>query len=399
MGNASVPGSYPSSNIARVSLDYETGSVAVLRTDGALLVDTLSPRPESSHVKCSTFFPSESRMEISVGEETVSITLGTVNDRTDLPVVYLDQNHWIDFARWRKGSDQLSADTQRFYETLAEAALQQRVIVPLSSAHLAETSKRGGLTRLDLASTMLTYSAGWQMRSVLALRRAELRVLFELIAPLERGDVFTLAPEAILDMNPSTARADLGDELGELVRRQTWATTLVSLLLDSEPDEDAGGEAAHNWAQSFRGLADAMKGNERAKQMSRDLTRMRFISDLGEDFLRAASTAMPSEDFPRWMAECEYALSGVPALGRVRELMHLRITNSDDKWEAHDLNDMMFLSYAAGYADLVIGEKKMINLLKRCDGRVSPGAKLHRRADQAQGDLDSLLAVGVQVEM
>jgi len=382
-----------------VSLNYETGSVAILRTDGELLVDTLSSLPDSGPVTCSTFFPNESRMEISVGEETVSMTLGTVNDHTDLPVVYLDQNHWIDFARWRKGSDRLSTDTQRFYETLAEAALQQRVIVPLSSAHLSETSKRGGLTRLDLASTMLTYSAGWQMRSVLALRRAELRVLFELIAPLNRSDVFTLAPEAILDMTPSTVSADLGDELGGLVRRQTWATTLVSLLLDSEPDEDAGGEAALDWAQSFRGLADAMRGNERAKLMSRDLTRMRFISDLGEDFLRAASAAMPSENFPKWMAECEDILSGVPALGRVRELMHLRITNSDDKWEAHDLNDMLFLSCAAGYADLVIGERKMINLLKRCAGNVSPGAKLHRRADQAQGDLDRLLAVGVPVEM
>ena len=40
----------------------------------------------------------------------------------------------------------------------------------------------------------------------------------------------------------------------------------------------------------------------------------------------------------------------------------------------------------------------MINLLKRCDGKVSLGAKLQRRADEAQGDLDSLLALGVQVE-
>jgi hypothetical protein len=310
-------------------------------------------------------------------------------------VVYLDQNHWIDFARWRKESDRLPTGTQRFYETLAEAALDQRVILPLSSAHLSETSKRGGVTRLELASTILTYSAGWQMRSVLALRRAELRVLFELIAPLDRGDVFTLAPEAILDMAPSNVGADLGPELGGLVRRQTWATTLVSLLLNPEPEEDAGGQAALEWAQSFRGLADAMKGSERAKQMSRDLTRMRFISDLGEDFLRAASAAMPSEEFPRWMTESEELIAAVPALGRVRELMHLRITNSDDKWEAHDLNDMMFLSCAAGYADLVIGERKMINLLKRCEGKVSPGAKLHRRADQAQGDLDSLLALGV----
>lgn len=393
MGEGLIPEGHPISNISRMSLNYETRRVSILRTDGALLVDTLASLPDTSPVASSTFVPSESRMEISVGDETIAITLGTVDDRSDLPVVYLDQNHWIDFARWRKGSDRLSAGTRHFYATLAEAALDQRIIVPLSSAHLSETSKRGGVTRLELASTMLTYSAGWQMRSVLALRRAELRVLFELIDPLNRGDVFTLEPEAILDMTPSTVGADLGPELGGLVRRQTWATTLVSLLLNPEPDEDAGGQAALEWAQSFRGLADAMKTNERAKQMSRDLTRMRFISDLGEDFLRAAAAAMPSEEFPGWMMKSEERISAVPALGRIRELMHLRITNSDDKWEAHDLNDMMFLSCAAAYADLVIGERKMINLLKRCDGKVSLGAKLHRRADHAQNDLDRLLAV------
>ena len=63
------------------------------------------------------------------------------------------------------------------------------------------------------------------------------------------------------------------------------------------------------------------------------------------------------------------------------------------------LNDMMFLSCAAGYADLVIGERKMINLLKRCDGKVPLGAKLHRHAERALGDLDSLLAVGASVAM
>ena len=391
MGNNSIPEGHPISHIARVSLDYQTGSVSILRTDGALVVETLKSRPESGPVTGSTFIPSESRMEISIGEETIAMTLGTVDHSVDLPVVYLDQNHWIDFARWRKGSDRLTTSTQRFYEVLAEAALEQRVIVPLSSAHLSETSKRGGVTRLELASTMLTYSAGWQMRSALAVRRAELRVLFGLIVPLDRGDVFTLSPEAILDMEPSTIGFDLGDEISGLVRRQTWATTLVSLLMDSEPDEDTGGQAALDWAQSFRGLADAMKGNERAKQMARDLTRVRFISDLGDDFLRAAAAAMPSEDFPEWMKESERSISTVPGLSRVRELMHLRITNSDDPWEAHDLNDMMFLSCAAGYADLVVGERKMINLLRRCDGRVPSGATLHRRADRRATILVRLL--------
>jgi hypothetical protein len=72
----------------------------------------------------------------------------------------------------------VSGDRRRFFEMLATAANEQRVVVPLSGAHLTETSKRAGTTRIELASTMLRYSRGWQMRSVLALRRAELRTLF-----------------------------------------------------------------------------------------------------------------------------------------------------------------------------------------------------------------------------
>src|SRR4051794_6814171 len=90
-GHVLIHEGHPISNIARVSVNYETGRVSILRNDGALLVDTLSSLPEGSPVTCSTFVPSESRMEVSVGEETIAMTLGTINDRIDLPVVYLDQ--------------------------------------------------------------------------------------------------------------------------------------------------------------------------------------------------------------------------------------------------------------------------------------------------------------------
>lgn len=138
-----------------------------------------------------------------------------------------------------------------------------------------------------------------------------------------------------------------------------------------------------------------MKGNAKAKARSRDLTRTRFFSDLGTDLPAAAEeSGITPEQFSHWLQhDAESVIAGSPGLARMREVMHLRISNSDDKLEANDLNDWMELSYAAAYCDLLLGEKKTISYLRRADSRVSQGASLHRRASEALSDLETLLLV------
>ena len=388
-----MPSSHPISHIKLVALDYESGNASIVTTDGRIITDCISVPAERGLVTRSTFIPAESLMEIVAGGETITMTLGTALENVSVPVVYLDQNHWIDFARWRKNPGTVDDDRTAFFETLAGAATEERVIVPLSSAHLSETSKRGGRSRLELAATMLHYSRGWQLRTVLGLRRAELRALFGSCA-LTREDAITLAPEAILDMKPNqTLGQELGLELSGLVQRQVWASVLVSLLLDPEPEGDIGRESATRWAQSFSPLADSMRNNAKAKAWSRDLTRTRFFSDLGTDLpVAAKESGISPEQFRDWLQDdAETAISATPGLGRLREVLHLRLSNADDKWEGNDLNDWLHLSYAAGYGDLVLGEKKTINYLRRSAPRVPPGAVLHRRASEAIGDLVALL--------
>jgi len=391
------------SHIKLVALDYESGNASIVTTDGRIITDRISVPAERGLVTRSTFNPAESLMEIVAGGETITMTLGTALENVSVPVVYLDQNHWIDFARWRKNPGTVDDSKTAFFETLARAATEERVVVPLSSAHLSETSKRGGTSRLELAATMLHYSRGWQLRTVLGLRRAELRALFG-SCPLTRQDAITLAPDAILDMKPNqTLGQELGPELAGLVQRQVWASVLVSLLLDPEPEGDVGRESATRWAQSFAPLANSMRNNAKAKAWSRDLTRTRFFSDLGTDLPAAAKeSGISPEQFRDWLQDdAETAISATPGLGRLREVLHLRLSNADDKWESNDLNDWLHLSYAAGYCDLVLGEKKTINYLRRSAPRVPPGAVLHRRASEAIGDLVALLGdtpvVGIPV--
>ena len=388
-----VPSSHPMSHIKLVALDYESGNASIVAADGRIITDRISVPAERGLVTRSTFIPAESRMEIVAAGETITVILGTAREKVTLPVVYLDQNHWIDFARWRKNPDTFDPAKSPFFDTLARAATEERVIVPLSSAHLSETSKRGGTSRLELAATMLQYSRGWQLRTVLGLRRAELRALFG-SSRLTREDAVTLAPEAILDMTTDkTLGQDLGPELAGLVQRQVWASVLVSLLLDPEPEGDVGRESATRWAQSFAPLADSMRNNVKAKPWSRDLTRTRFFSDLGTDLPAAAKeSGVSPEQFRDWLqVDAESAITATPGLGRLREVLHLRLSNADDKWESNDLNDWLHLSYAAAYCDLVLGEKKTINYLRRAESRVPPGAVLHRRAREALAGLVALL--------
>lgn len=404
MPRLNLPTSHPVSHIKLVALDYETGNASIVTTDGQIFTDRLSPPSDHGLVTRSTFLPAESRMEIVAAGEKISITLGTVRDAVSVPVVYLDQNHWIDFARWRKNPNSLDEAKRPFFETLARAVREERLITPLASAHLTETSKRGGPSRLELAATMLHYSGGWQLRSVLGLRRAELRALFS-GNPVTKDEAITLTPDVIFDTTPRSSEAssdpafdptstqNLGPELSGLVQRQVWACTLVSLLIDDQPDADSGRDAATRWAQSFEPLATSMRNNAKAKAFSRDLTRTRFISDLGTDLPAAASASgITPEQFGDWLqTDAEAAISATPGLGRMREVLHLRLSNADDKWDRNDLNDWLHLCYAAGYCDLVLGEKKTINYLTRAALKVPPGALLHRRARDAVADLTALV--------
>ena len=79
----------------------------------------------------------------------------------------------------------------------------------------------------------------------------------------------------------------------------------------------------------------------------------------------------------------------MPYVGRLSEVLYLRLRNADEKWEANDLNDLNFLCAAAGYADIIIGEKKTIEYLRRAESRVPPSSQLCRQLSEAVGLLNA----------
>jgi hypothetical protein len=112
------------------------------------------------------------------------------------------------------------------------------------------------------------------------------------------------------------------------------------------------------------------------------------------DIGRAASdNGMSPEQFRTWLAEdAETTLAAAQALGRIREVIHLRLSNADDKWEANDLNDLLYLATAGAYADVLVGEKKTCSYLLRAGGAVSPGGAVFHRMIDALPAIESLIA-------
>ncbi|MEV6518833.1 hypothetical protein AB0M37_23930 [Micromonospora chalcea] len=319
--------------------------------------------------------------------------IGTVLTAAERPVVYLDQNHWIDLARFCVGSSRISEDRARVCRRFTELAEAEKIILPVSGAHLVEIAKKADRQRREVAEVMVKYSRGWQMISPLRVRAHELLHLFGADpAGLGKSQVFTLDPHALWadDRAPQRAAARrngaLPPEMQGLIDRITWAEALLETFVESEPSvSDIGTEIAEKWARSFQELAVHVRNTPQARQHLREVTRVRALSDFIEDIARAALVAgWSTEEFRQWWAlRAEADLADVPMLGRFRELVHLRVSNADDKWNRNDLNDILFLCTAGAYADIVVGEKKMTSYLMRAQGKVPDGARLFRRLEDA----------------
>lgn len=84
----------------------------------------------------------------------------------------------------------------------------------------------------------------------------------------------------------------------------------------------------------------------------------------------------------------------MPYVGRLHEVLYHRLRNADDKWERNDLIDMNFLCCAAGYADIVVGEKQTSEYLRRAASISAPGAAVCRTLPEA---VEALRRLGISL--
>jgi hypothetical protein len=82
----------------------------------------------------------------------------------------------------------------------------------------------------------------------------------------------------------------------------------------------------------------------------------------------------------------------LPATGVFREMLHERHLNKGTVWRHNDLTDMVYLSCAAGYADFVVCERHMGNVLTQGLKRLRRPTLVFRRLRDAVPAIEGRLA-------
>jgi hypothetical protein len=317
--------------------------------------------------------------------------------RAGRPVVYLDQNKWILLACAVQAPDKVFPRSELVPAMrLIDLAEQRRLILPISSGNMLEAAYTDGSQRRHIGRIMLRLSRGWLMTHPLRVRRSELASV--LCPSLERDparEVFTLDPSRFYDsgdmedIKPSPKTwPDLERLLLEtLTGIVAFAATLI---LEEKLHEEAGVQAATAWANKWQAYAQVLKTNSRARSNARSITKAWFLLDLWTDYVRVASERGVTEpELNQWFEEsAETDLAKLPYLGRMREVIHYRLMNAGDRWARGDLVDILYLPYAAAYADVLVAEKKTSHYLISAQRRLGGGARVVTSLAEAVEALD-----------
>lgn len=339
----------------------------------------------------------EMKLTLPSGREVI-VQLGGEGVMASGPVVVLDTNQWIALARSRHAPDKLDERERAAADRLIELAGQGRVTVAVAATNLVEITATDGAHREDVASIMLEVSRGWQMRSALHVRQEELDAAVAGEPPVARN-VFTLDPGRILDDlgAPELQLLEDGpvaDWLAELFGRVVAVLSVWGTMLEDEKiPAEAGTRAAEAWARSFAPLAQQVREKRLSREETRAVTSVRLLTDLKHEIAQAAAGGrIPLPDAMAWVDRAgDGALLDLPMLGRVHEVLYHRLRSADERWEGNDLQDIFLLACAAAYADVVVGEKRTVEHLRRAEREVPAGACVYRRLRDAVARIDSLI--------
>ena len=367
----------------RLAVDYSNGHAEVELASGIVVVSPLSGRAakQGGEIGRTDYDPDLREQTITFhGGEKATFEVGP-GEGPGMPVVYLDQNQWIMLARQQWSPETIPMPHREGYARLAALAHERAIILPLSAAHVFETARKGGRQRRQLATTMLQLSRGWQMRNPLKVRREEL--LCSVVgfhggsAERQPRPVFTLDPDALFS---SSEYAEKDSSAIDLHARLTWAPALAETLIEDEREANEVARAkGERWAALHAEIAARLAAGDASLGEKRATARMAVLGDLTDELAIAAAIAgLDTGGWAEWLVESEGAFLSMPAIGRVQEVTHQRLSNPQYPWRVNDLSDMHFLACAAGYADFLLAEKATSHDLRRAERRVPSGARICR---------------------
>lgn len=310
--------------------------------------------------------------------------------RAGRPLVYLDQNHWSTLAAARHGHRPVREGEGEAALRLAELVEADQILLPVSAGHLVETTPLYGAPRVALGGTVLTLGRGWQMRNPLHVRVEEVLHAVQGVEPIA-ADVFAPSADGFFSSAGDPAagppsKPEMAIALEQVGRLVPDVLGLYDAVVDEQAitdEEGAAHAAAAGWARGFGELASSLRSADEPAFMVRRVAGARMLADMMDDLIRVAHDAgvTPAVVIARLTATDD-PVARMPFLAQMRQMLFARLRNAEQSWEANDLIDIMFLCCAAGYADLVVGERRAIGYLRQAR-HPPPRAQRHQPAGGA----------------
>ena len=320
---------------------------------------------------------------------TASISRGTEGDtpafrKTDhMITVYLDQMKWIDLARARTGhpfGDAFQNNLRVFRDNVDSGSMA----FPLSAAHYYETGKaKDPQRRKHLAETMMELSRSvriapphtivpWEARRAL-VEVLEMPLSIPRIGLFGEGAAHAYSSPSLAYTAPESHRGvRLSQGIRAELQRSVGHDLEMALLSATVPNGLPDG-----WRvvlAEFKAMTDAqfVQGQNSVAAELKKLGRHRL-----EDVLLGTAVAdiiVPLQEAARALG-ISFSAEVIDA-GRMRELVEhmpsrwvemkmrgLRHSNPQKAWHGNDFNDVIALSIAIPYCDVVVTERSWAAML------------------------------------
>lgn len=274
-------------------------------------------------------------------------------------VVYLDQNHWRTLADCVKDESQIRRKGEIGpARRLIDLQRDGKIILPVSSGNLLETSQLHGDRRYEVGRTMADLAGGWQMRHPLKVRQAEVTATVAKVLgfdpPPERA-AFTLEPMAFMRETTDDVTLMESDDPRMFQLALSSSAVMADVLLD--PDR-LPRDQAPRWVEVNQQFTDWLANRPDAVKTKQVMTTIPVCQDLSNEVDAALEWAAADRaDLPALsLSDVRKLLLAARMLGYYTRIATLRFMNPRTRWRANDLIDMMFLCCAVGYADYVAAE-------------------------------------------
>jgi hypothetical protein len=297
--------------------------------------------------------------------------------------VYLDQNQWSYLSHALHGAPR-SDEEGAAATAVVDSVTAGEASYPLSTAHVFETWKQHRAEkRLPLAETMMSVSRGDAIAPPQRLLPPELDAALHQrfgrpenplrVEPFGRGLAHLsggLAPELDSELaetlrrdNPEMAEREMIDGVDALL----FAGPAVDLPVAGI--EQPPLQFAEEFAASQLELQEKFKEHGTGKDERRRTVAAGILLDIKEPLHEALTqsgvtldelTGLGRDGLTSFMLD-------LPSRVALLELMSRQHGDLGTKWVGNDLNDLVYLSAAIGYCDIVVTERRWSAMLNASD--------------------------------